>query len=256
MSKTVSLVIVPAIVAAGVLAAACVSTTTGSVPPETSDKEAAQNYYQLGTRYYRNGKYDFARARLERAVELDPGHAEAHSTLALTYVKLDNLRLATEHYDRSVRIAPNNANVRNAYAVFLCQRRRFDEAEQQFARALAIVENDDPEIVLTNAGVCVTQKPDIERAETYFRKALDEKPGYGEALLQMSLLKREQNDNLAARAFLQRYFSTNPATAPVLYLALQVERELGDDRASGEYALRLLQEFPKSLEARYVREGR
>lgn len=243
------------LVGAGLMAAACVSTTTGDVPPETSAREAAQNYYRLGVRYYRNGNYEFARDRLERAVELDPRHAKAHSTLALTYVELDNMRLASEHFERSVRLASSDVDVRNAYAVFLCQRRRFDEAREQFERALRLPENDDPEIVLTNAGVCMSQKPDAELAEEYFRRALEEKPGYGEALLQLSLLKRGEGDHLAARAFLQRYLSRNTATPTVLYLLVEVEKALGDQRASGEYAMRLLREFPESPEAEHLRRG-
>lgn len=245
------------LVVAAALASACVtSTTTGSVKSESSDREAAQSYYQLGARYYRNQKYDFARDRLERAIDLDPGHAQAHSTLALTYVELDNTRLASEHFERSVRLAPNNMNVRNNFAVFLCQQRRFDEAEEQFERAVQIPENDDPEIMLTNAGVCMSQEPDLESAEAYFRQALERKPAYGEALLQLAVLKRNQDNNLAARAFLQRFLATNPATPAVLYLAMQVETDIGDERASGEYAMRLLREFPKSTESRYLREGR
>lgn len=235
---------------------ACVSSTTGPARTESSSAEAANNYYQLGARYYRNGNYNFARERLLRAIELDPQHAMAHSTLALTYMQLDNPRLATEHYDRAVRLAPGNFDVRNAYAVFLCGQREFDGAEEQFQRAIRIPDNDSPEIMLTNAGVCMSQKPDLKRAESYFRDALKAKPGYGEALLQMAQLERSQGDGLAARAFLQRYLSANAATPSVLYLSYKVEQELGNDRASGEFAARLLREHPDSPEAQYLREGR
>ena len=243
-------------VATALWLSACVSSTTGPARTESSSAEAANNYYQLGARYYRNGNYNFARERLLRAIELDPRHAMAHSTLALTYTQLDNLRLATEHYDRAVRLAPDNFDVRNAFAVFLCGQRDFDGAEEQFQRAIQIPDNDNPEIMLTNAGVCMSQKPDLKRAESYFRDALEAKPGYGEALLQMAQLMRSQGDGLAARAFLQRYLSANPATSSVLYLSYQVEQELGNDRASGEFAARLLREHPDSREARYLREGR
>lgn len=243
-------------VAAALWLSACVSSTTGPARTESTSAEAANNYYQLGARYYRNGNYNFARERLLRAIELNPRHAMAHSTLALTYTQLDNLRLATEHYDRAVRLAPNNFDVRNAFAVFLCGQRDFDGAEEQFRRAVRIPDNDNPEIMLTNAGVCMSQKPDLELAEQYFRDALEARPGYGEALLQLAQLKRSQDDALAARAFLQRYLSANPATSSVLYLSYQVEQELGNDRASGEFAARLLREHPESPEARYLREGR
>jgi len=243
-------------VATALWLSACVSSTTGPARTESTSAEAANNYYQLGARYYRNGNYEFARERLLRAIELDPRHAMAHSTLALTYTQLDNQRLATQHYDRAVRLAPDNFDVRNAFAVFLCGQRDFDGAEEQFQRAIRIPDNDNPEIMLTNAGVCMSQKPDLKSAESYFRDALEAKPGYGEALLQLAQLKRSQGDGLAARAFLQRYLSANPATSSVLYLSYQVEQELGNDRASGEFAARLLREHPDSPEARYLREGR
>ncbi len=235
------------------VAAACVSTTTGRPRVEpASSEEAAERYYQLGARYYRNGSYELARDRLKRALELDPRLAIAHSTLALTYERLGNLRLAEQHYSRAVRLEPGNVDVRNTYAVFLCQQRRFDDANDQFQRARRIETVERPEIMLTNAGVCMSQKPDFELAEEYFREALEHRATYGEALLQLTVLKRRQGEDLASRAFLQRYLSANPATPAVLLLAVQIERAIGDERAATDYANRLLREFPESPEARRV----
>ena len=56
--------------AAALLLAGCVnSTTTGPKKSEPNEKEAAEKYYQLGARYYRNGNYELAKQRLERALE-------------------------------------------------------------------------------------------------------------------------------------------------------------------------------------------
>lgn len=235
-----------------VLVAGCISTTTGVRPTEGDDDNAAQQYFQLGARYFRNGSYELARERLHRAIDLDPRMGIAHSTLALTYEQLGNVRLATEHHDKAVRYEPGNFDVRNAYAVFLCGQKRYDEAKVQFQRAVEVPENDNREIMLTNAGVCMSQKPDYGQAETFLRQALEQKPGYGEALLQMSLLKYRTNEFLQARAFLQRFLSTNKSTPDVLYLGVQIEKALGDDRASTDYANQLLREFPNSNQAKRV----
>lgn len=242
------------LVAAGlfVLLAGCISTTTGVRPTESDDGNAAQQYFQLGARYFRNGKYELARERLHRAIDLDPRMGIAYSTLALTYEQLDNVRLATEYHGKAVRYEPGNFNVRNAYAVFLCGQQRYDEAKVQFQRAVEVPENDNSEIMLTNAGVCMSQKPDYEQAEAFLRQALEEKPGYGEALLQMSLLKYRTNEFLQARAFLQRFLSANKSNPDVLYLGVQIEKALGDDRASTDYANQLLREFPNSDQAKRV----
>jgi type IV pilus assembly protein PilF len=236
------------------LMAGCVQTTTtvGGVRPDADENDAAELNYQLGARYYRNGSYELARDRLLTSIELNPRNAVAHYTLALTYEALGNLRLATESYDESVRIAPRNHQVQNAYAVFLCKQRNYEDARRHFDRAAEIKTNDDPEITLTNAGVCMMQQPDRAAAESYFRQALEHKSNYGEALIQMAVLKHATGEDLNARAFLQRYLAANPAAADVLYLGVEIEEALGDERARTEYAEQILRDFPTSPQARLI----
>jgi type IV pilus assembly protein PilF len=237
--------------------AGCVRTTTvtNAVNPDADEGDAAELNYQLGARYFRNGSYELARDRLLYSIELNPRNAVAHYTLALAYEALGNLRLATESYEQSVRIAPRDHQVQNAYAVFLCKQRDFDSARQHFDRAAGITENDNAEITMTNAGVCMMQKPDPAAAEEYFRKALVRKADYGEALIQMALLKHSTGDYLNARAFLQRYLSSNPTSSGVLYLGMQIEEELGDERARTDFSNQLLRDFPNSPEARRILES-
>ena len=104
--------------AAFLLLSGCISTTTGNAPAEADEADAADLNYQLGARYYQNGKYELARDRLMLSIELGPSGI-AYSTLGRTYEALDNLRLATEAYENSVRVAPRNFEIQNAYGVFL-----------------------------------------------------------------------------------------------------------------------------------------
>ena len=228
---------------------ACVSTTTGTPPPEADDADAAELNYQLGARYYQAKSYELARDRLEGAIELDPKMAKAYTTLGLTYEALDNRRLATEAYENAIKVAPKDYETQNTYAVFLCRQRDFAGAKKYFEKAAAAPTNDFSERTLTNAGVCMVQEPNLAAAEELFRKALDVRPTYGEALLQICLLKFQQQNYLSARAFLQRYLSSNPTSAGVLYLAAEIEGKLGNDRDRSEYVDQLLQEFPESPEA-------
>jgi type IV pilus assembly protein PilF len=241
--------------AIAMLAGACVSTTTGPKELKEDSAGAADLNYQLGARYYRNGEYELARDRLLYSLDIDPKNAAAYSALALTYERLDNMRLATDAYQKAVRAAPKNYDVLNTYAVFLCRNQQYDEAIEYFDRAVALFDNDTAEITLTNAGVCMAQKPDLEKAEEYFRAALQYKSNYGEALIQLCLLKVSQDEYLPARAFLQRYLSSNAPSAGVLYLGVTIEEELGDERARADYANRILNEYPDSAEARKILES-
>jgi len=233
----------------------CISTTTGTAPMEADEADAAELNYQLGARYYRNGKYDLARDRLLLSIKLAPKNAIAHSTLALTYEALGNPRLARESYEQAVRVEPRNFDVQNTYAVFLCNQRDFDGAEKFFDKAAAHPENDNAEVTLTNAGICMSQKPDLVAAERYFRAALDRRSNYSEALLQLCLMKYQQQDYLSSRAFLQRFMADNKTTAGVLYLGAEIEGKLGDERARKEFVDQLTRDFPTSEEARKVLES-
>ena len=242
--------------AAFLLTAGCMSSTTKTGHKFEVGDDAAEQYYELGARYYTNGSYELAKERLIIALDIDPNMGNAHTTLALTFEQLGNNRLALEHYSEAVRVTPKNTFSLNAYAGFLCRQGRFDDAEKQFKRALKIPENDNRHVAMTNAGACMTQKPDYGRAEKYFRDALQERPTYGEALLQLAALKHKTGDNLHSRAFLQRYHEGNKTSAATLYLGIQVEKALGDDRAGTDYANQLLRDFPNSVEARRVLDTR
>ena len=252
--KTISGILIGS--AAFLLTAGCMSATTKTGHKFEVSDDAAEKYYDLGARYYTNGSYELAKERLIIALDIDPMMGKAHTTLALTFEQLGNNRLALEHYSEAVRVEPKNIFSLNAYAGYLCRQRRFDDAEKQFNRALKIPENDIRHVVMTNAGACMTQKPDYARAENYFRDALQERSTYGEALLQLAALKHKTGDNLHARAFLQRYHEGNKTSAATLYLGTQVEKALGDDRASTDYANQLLRDFPNSVEARRVLDTR
>lgn len=238
-----------------VLLSGCVSTTTGSNPPEADEEDAAELNYQLGARYYNNGKYDLARDRLLLSIKLDPKKAIAHSTLALTYDAMGNERLARESHEAAVRVGPRNFDVQNTYAVFLCNQQDFKGAKRYFDKAASNPENDNAEITLTNAGTCMSGQPDLEAAEDYFRQALERKPEYPDALLQLCLLKYRQKDYLGSRAFLQRFMGVSKTTAGVLFLAAQIEEKLGNDRGRTEYVNQLLREFPQSDQAKQVLES-
>ena len=135
--------------------AGCISSQTVTGNSEPTD-EAFEHNYQLGAQYYRNGSYELARARLERAIELESKDASAHSLLALTLVQLGNDRLATESFERSVRLDPDDEDVRNAFAVYLCQQGEYDNALEQLDRAEKLIPGLRNWIVHENIGTPLT----------------------------------------------------------------------------------------------------
>ena len=241
--------------AAAPLCTACVTESgSGRVLKESPDDAAAYNY-QLGVEYLRNGKLRQARERLESSVRQNPDVAQTHVTLAILYQRIDEPDLADRSYRNAMRVAPDEASVQNSYAVYLCGKRRFDQAERYFVRAARNPLYSTPAAALTNAGVCMRSKPDLDAAERYFREALDIDESFADALIQLADLQMKTGNLLSARAFMQRLLAAREPTAESLLLGWRIEKALGDDDAAAEYADMLVERYPESREANRLKGG-
>ena len=118
----------------------CVTTeVSGDASLVANPKEAAQINQELGIAYLRQGNYEQARTKLEKAVDDDPDLATAHSALGLVYERLGAIDEAEDEYRRAVRLAGKDSNTLNALAVFLCvQRNEPDDALRYFDRAFRV----------------------------------------------------------------------------------------------------------------------
>jgi type IV pilus assembly protein PilF len=224
--------------------------------PSASEKnqQAAKLHTQLAQEYFRKGQLDVARDRVQRALQLDPGSSDAHSVAALLHDQIADYPRAELHYRRAAELKPKDGGVNNNYANFLCSRGRFDEADDYFRVAIADPYYRTPEVALANAGTCAQRAGRNEAAEQYLRRALERDPNYAAALLPMAKTLTARGDHLRARAFLQRHEAVAAPSADALALGLDIEEALGDHRAAAEYRKRLLDQFPRSQQARSLEE--
>ncbi len=184
----------------------------------------------------------------------NPRLVEAHSTIAVAYDQSGSIEEAETHYRRATQLDPSGGAAANSYAVFLCRQNRWADAEPYFRRAVADSNYGTPEVALTNAGLCARSAGDEEKAAENFRAALARNPNYPDALLNMMELAYQGGNFLQARAFVQRYLAARPATARVLWLCFNVERELEDDAASDRCAAQLRAGFRGSEELAQLEE--
>ena len=235
---------------AGALLTACV--TTGPPPlNKANPKEAARLNTQLGIEYLRDGRFDLAREKLERAIEQDSRNSVAHSFLAFLHSRSGETKLAERHFQRALSLDNENPDTLSNFGIFLCGQGRREEAEQYFIRAANAPQYTRAAAAYTNAGVCLLQHAP-ERAEFYLREALRTNPEFGGALAQMASLSLRRGDYLRARAFLQRYEAGSPHIAETLWIGVQTERELGDEEAAERYARMLRENVPESDEAQQL----
>jgi type IV pilus assembly protein PilF len=236
--------------AAGLLLAGCVTVKPPSPIPPPDDKEAARINTQLGIAYLQQGQPRVAKEKLDRAVQQNPNYAPAHEGLAMFYAGRGDNDAAEDEYRRALRLDSRSSSLKNNFGVFLCQHGKVKEAADYLRSAAEDINYATPEAAWTNLGLCLLQHGgDKAEAEKDFRQAVRINPNFGSALLQLAGLSIQQQDYLDARAFLQRYERSGPATPDSLAMRAQVERKLGDSGAAHDYQMELLRKFPDSPQA-------
>jgi len=228
----------------------------GNIKTRATTNDVAETNLDLGIEYMRRGDYETALEKLDRAYKADPGYYATHNAYGLLYQRLGKPQLAEKHFRRSLSLNGNDSLTRNNYGLFLCQNRRYDEAEEQFLKAANNPLYETPAVALANAGSCAKDAGHLDKAERYFRRALKIDPKIPTALKQMSQLSYEQGNYLSARAYLQRFLENARHTPETLWLGIRIERKLGDKDAESSYGLMLRNNYPDSEEAALYKSSR
>lgn len=238
------------------LLAGCVSNSTPQFPgDQVSMQRASQTNVALGIKYLQAGDRDSAMQKIQKAIEQDPDNADAYSAEALLYSIIGEPDKAEEAYHTALRKAPDDPEIENNYAVFLCQHGKPKDAVQHFLKSAANPRYATPDAAYANAGVCALRIPDEAGAEQYFRRSLQVNPSFPDALYQMAQLSYKQKRYLEARAFIERYNQVAQPRPEVLLLGVQTERALGDQQGAADYAKQLMKLFPTSPQVQQLTQG-
>ena len=221
---------------------------------EPSAKErVARTNTELGLGYLQQGERKLAIEKLQRAIDADADYAPAQHSLALAYQEFGQMDLAEQHYRIAMKLLPLDGGIHNNYGAFLCGQGHFAEGEEQFRVALHDPTYATPATALENAGLCALRVPDLDKAENYLRQALKVDANLLGALLGMARVQFDRKQYLNARAYLQRYEVTAPLPAQGLFVAVQIEHQLGDHQAAQRYMTQLYTQFPDSSEAQQIK---
>jgi type IV pilus assembly protein PilF len=205
-------------------------------------------YVKLAIEYLKQGQTETALHKVKKGLSEDPNNAQAHNVIALIYQRLGENDLAERHFRKAVSLEPKDPYILNAWASFLCDRRKFPEAEAQYKKALSNPLYPTPWVAMTNAGTCAKRSGNGSKAEAHFREALRASPRFGPVLAAMAELDYNRGRYKSARGYLDRYFKAARPTPQVLLLAVNVERKLGSRKRANTYAQMLRKNYPDSRE--------
>jgi type IV pilus assembly protein PilF len=217
----------------------------------------AQVRLELAGLYLGRGQTATALDEVKRALAAKPDMPEAYSLRGLIYASMGEPSLAEDSFRRSLQLAPRDGEAMHNYGWFLCQQRRFPEADAQFASALAQTQYRDTSRTLLAQGVCQARAGHWPEAEKALSRSYELDPASAITAYNLSevLMRRGELDR--ARFYVGRINSVPElSTAQSLWLAARIERGLGNQQSVQEYGRRLRERFPQADETLLFERGR
>jgi type IV pilus assembly protein PilF len=237
-------------VAAGLLALPAAAPAQQPAPPPDPILEAGRINARLAMEYLKREQLLIAREKIEKALLQNPRDTTVQLAAGLVYERLLDKKRAAKHFRLALSADADSPEAQNALGAFFCRNGQHAKGEAMFLKAAGNPIYRTPEVAYTNAGVCARSAGRLERAEQYLRRALTLSSGYPEAYLQLAGVLHERGNDLQARAFVERYLASAPASPDALLLGYQIENAMKDATAAAGFADRLRKEFPESAQLR------
>jgi type IV pilus assembly protein PilF len=232
------------------------SIDTGTVIGEPGDpRNRARIHTDLASAYFARGNMGVALEELRIASAADPTYAPAHSLFGMVYMELRENQLAAQSFERALHLAPSDGETNHNYGWFLCQTKREPDSIKYFMQAVRNPLYATPWRSYSAAGLCTMRSNNLKDAEDFFQRALKLEPDEPESLLQLGYIRYRQGKMGDARRFVSRYNKLVNPNAESLWLALRIERKLGERVAERSYANQLRRRFPGSPEYQALQRG-
>lgn len=266
--------------AAAVLSASCATTdsatTTSPLPPpeavarsqaanpvdaevigERADpRTRARAHTELAAAYYELGNLAVALEEVRLALGADPDYAPAQNMAGLVYMDLRDSAQAQASFDRALRLAPADPDVLHNYGWYLCQTGREDQAMPFFMRAAQTSLYRTPAKSYAAAGQCAARQGKTTEAVEYLERALRLDPNNPNALLGYARVMYQGGRVAEAKTAVDRFNRLGEPTPESLWLAVRIERRLGDRNAETSLATQLRRRYPDSPEYRDLVQGK
>ena len=232
-----------------------VSGCAGERSKNEKRRDDASNYNtQLGIDYMNQGDIPLAKEKLDRALKENPDNAKVHTARAMLFDRMHLPSQAESEFQTALHLAPQDPDVSNNYAVYLCE---IGKDEQGVKRFEAVANNAlyrTPWVAYTNAGVCSHAAKHDDVALANFKRALQVHPNFAEAAFQLASLQFAKGDVADARAGIDAYLGAFEETPDLLLLGVQVAKAQNDRVALVLYSRKLHLDFPTSPQAKALAE--
>lgn len=241
---------------------ACGTAPTQTAEPTTASDQSnvekrAQTRLELASGYFAEGKTDTALDELKQALSIYPDYSAAYNLRGLIYASMGEAQLAEDSFHRALQLNPRDGDTMHNYGWFLCQQRRFADAQAQFTQALAQPQYREQVRTLLAEGVCEARAGDLQTSERTLLRAYELAPANPTTAANLAEVLYRRGEYERARFYVRRINGVpEQRNAQTLWLAARIENKLHNAVGVQEFGKQLRERYPQSPEALAFERGR
>jgi type IV pilus assembly protein PilF len=226
----------------------CVTTQTGGFEEKKDPKKAVEFSVQAAQGYIQQGNWEAAKRHLKTALAIDDHDAGVHETMAQVFWRTGEFEQADLHFRRAVTLK-GDARIRNNYAAFLYDRKRYAEAEDELEKVAEDLLYDRRADAFVNLGrVRIKLKKYAAAKDVLERAALMDRNNLL-IVFELAEVYYQLGDYAKSQAYYDGYRTAlKVQSAASLWLGIRLAEKFGDHDAVASYALALKNLYPQSEE--------
>lgn len=212
---------------------------------------------QLANAYFIEGRLDPALQEVNQALSLDGDLPGAHALLALVLDAKGDTAGADAAFRRAIQLDARDAATLHNYGWMQCRLGRHDAAASLLDQALAVPGYRGVAQTLMVKGVCEARAGRLDQAEQTLLRAYERDAGNPVTAVNLADVLYRRGEFERARFYVRRVNqSAELSNAESLWLALRIERKLGNQQGVRDLGSQLLSRYPRSREALAYEAGR
>ena len=221
--------------------------TTGTDPAEEIRLKKARSHFNLGVDHLGSRRVALGLRELLLAESFDPQNPLIQRALGDGYLMRRKIEDAERHYLRALEIAPALQDARLNLAGLYCQLERFEECWVHSQQLAEDATYPAPWRALTNQGWAEIQLHRLNDARNSLELARDFRPSYWPMLLNLGILELEDGNRLVAVALFQQVIDQHPGSeieAEANYRIGEIYVALGNRKRAMGYLMAAVVDTP------------
>ncbi len=228
----------------------------GSIPEPKDVRTRAKAHTDLASAYFRDGNLIVALEELTLATSIDPTYALAFGTRGVVLYQVKEFESAEKDFRMALSLDEKNPDINNNYGWYLCHTGKEKEAIRYFQQAIRNPLYRTPAVALRNEGECYIKLGELDQAEDSLRKGLRLTPNDPQVLYQLARVSYNRGNYDAAKKQMTDVVRLENLPSDVLWLALLIEKRLGNRAAEENLASQLRRKHPESPEYLQLLKGK